>query len=485
MSNKSLSSLATPPRAMPRLPFDRSLSRESLATLLDFRTKAADPLQDQRKRELIKSLLGLGVAGLGLGAGARAGVGLHQLMAGAKPNVARTSSIPETIPVPVLEPDPTQDDTVGEFDTQEHAPLQKLAQLLKQADLGDTAANMVPQPLVDAIPNLTNSGHPLKSWQGMPMALAAGGAGLMGGWSLMDWLAKHRRKSEQQQDVTDARDEFREALANEYRTAMSAKQASEAQSDPLEQAFERWQQTKEAGWPTMPGYKALLSPGGPLGPSSDPQAPGSALGPQQLTQLAKNRLVPTGGQGSAQATARSIGRLGPTLSSLSSRSYGSGHTLSQAENNAVYGQPTSPGFAAPEGDAIITARKSIDPGMESPRWPSTGSPAAGYGVYREAQPLPGATPAIDAPTSAPSPGVQPVEKSGNLGQQVTDWGNLAGGLYGATALALGAGTGYATYKATKARSARKILQKAIEARARQRAAPQPVYAVPTGDLAAI
>jgi hypothetical protein len=257
-----------------------------------------------KKQELLQSLLHLGLAGAGIGAGIRAGTGLHQLLIAGKPKPATTLPTPDTVPVPVLRPDPTEmsepDDGVeGE------PSIAKMAEKL-------AAEQWLPQPIADAMPNLSNSGHPFASWQGMPAAVGVGTLGVAGGYSLMDWLAKHRRKAEQKADVDDARDEFRSALANEYNTAMSAKQANE-----LDAAFDEWQ------------------------------------------------------------------------------------------------------------------------------------------------------------------------KQANGRQQLADIGNLAGGMYGAAALALGGGTAYMTYKAMKERSAQKLLQKAIAARARQRSTPQPIYAVPTNDLATV
>lgn len=57
------------------------------------------------------------------------------------------------------------------------------------------------------------------------------------------------------------------------------------------------------------------------------------------------------------------------------------------------------------------------------------------------------------------------------------WEGLKGGLMLA-GLGTAAATGYGTYQWVKARDRSKLLQKAIAMRARQRTAPQPIYAVP-------
>lgn len=318
MSRKSLSAPAIRPTATLLLREPPSSSPLELRSARQLKTASVID-QDQAKRELLKSVLGLGAAGLGVGAGARGLAGLFQLASAAKPQVARTSSIPEQINIPLLTNDATPENPDEELLSQEQ-PLAKLAAALageKEAFL-DQAAKAVPQPIVDAIPDISTTKHPLLSWQGAPAGFAAGALGTAGGWTLMDWLAKHRRKREQEQEVEDARNEFREALSREYQTAMQAKAADSDEPDELDALYAAWR-TKQAD------------------------------AKQVLANIA----------------------------------------------------------------------------------------------------------------------------------------NAVGGLYGATALGVGLGSGYGAYKWTKNRSARKLLEKAIEARARQRAAPQPVYAVPTHDLTAV
>jgi hypothetical protein len=206
---------------------------------------------------MIRSLLGLGVAGFGLGAGARAMTGVnHLLRANARTPVAASASVPQVINVPTPSKYPTMPEE------EEEAPLMKLAQALARdkaaygpagppspspspaPDLGSRLAGMVPQGALDAIPSISNSGHPLASWQGLPAALGAGAVGIGGGWALLDTILKKRRKAELGEEVEDARGDYRQALGDEYNAAMKAKQASD--ESPLDRAFEAWERTKEA-----------------------------------------------------------------------------------------------------------------------------------------------------------------------------------------------------------------------------------------------
>lgn len=266
----------------------------------------------------------MGGASLGIGVGARAGTGLLSLLRPAANPTARTSSVPEQINIPTPTPSlhmPIEDEEEKLASAQ---PLRHLAQKLAEkhaADLAQSAVNAVPQQAMDVLPGLQNSGHPLNSWWGMPAALGVGAAGIGGGWTLMDKLLDARRKGEMSGEVDDARDDFRNALGEEYQAAMMAKNSAEGE-----------------------------------GQGEDPLA-------------------------------------------------------------------------------------------------------AAYSMYKEA--------------------------AGSAGQQMTDWSNTIAGTYLATALALGGGAGYGTYKWTKNRSNQNLLRKAIEARARARQMPQPVYAVPTHDLAKV
>jgi len=59
-----------------------------------------------------------------------------------------------------------------------------------------------------------------------PVGVAAGGAGLLGGWSLMDWLMDKRRKSSMGGELSRAKEDYQEALSDQYSSAMMAKGAS-------------------------------------------------------------------------------------------------------------------------------------------------------------------------------------------------------------------------------------------------------------------
>lgn len=197
--------------------------------------------QTTRKKELLRSLLYLGGAGLGVGVGARAGSSLLSFLRPSAAPVARTSSVPEEIRIPIPTPSmhsPMEDE---EEKIASAEPLRFLAGKLagKQADLGKTVADLVPQQVYDGLPSIANSGHPFNSWWGMPAAAATGAAGIAGGWTLMDQLLNARRKGQMQGDVEDARDDFRSALGEEYQAAMAAKNAAgeDQGEDPLADAY--------------------------------------------------------------------------------------------------------------------------------------------------------------------------------------------------------------------------------------------------------
>jgi hypothetical protein len=71
---------------------------------------------------------------------------------------------------------------------------------------------------------------------------------------------------------------------------------------------------------------------------------------------------------------------------------------------------------------------------------------------------------------------------GSLWDQAVDtgknFGHIGAGTYAAMLLATALGSGYAGYKWTKGKSKNKIIQDALARRARERTAPQPIYAQP-------
>lgn len=122
----------------------------------------------------------LALAALGVGAGARGLTGLYNLLANRGPGPARGGPAELPLPYPVEPDDPA------------------LAPPAKQAGLADQVT------IKPAIP-----------WYG-PAMLTAGLAGLGGGWAGMDAVLDHRRKAERDQEISQARQEFHDALLGQY-----------------------------------------------------------------------------------------------------------------------------------------------------------------------------------------------------------------------------------------------------------------------------
>lgn len=158
--------------------------------------------QVQAKRDAFKqliTLLGLGAAG---GSGARMLMGGSNLFRGAQVPVHSVSPVPPTITIPG--PPAEEED------------MEKLG--VTKPPWWDWFAQKLPK--------ITTT-KPLGDVWGPTAGIGVAGGGIYGGWKLTDWLLNKEKQHQQTRDLTDAEDEYKKALADQYRAAMLAKQGAD------------------------------------------------------------------------------------------------------------------------------------------------------------------------------------------------------------------------------------------------------------------
>ena len=87
--------------------------------------------------------------------------------------------------------------------------------------ISKSLGNMIPDQMTPQTSNVMAN-----EWT-MPMAALALGGGLGGGYKLTDWLLRKEHESNKERQLDNAKKEYRDALANQYRTAMMAKNAGD------------------------------------------------------------------------------------------------------------------------------------------------------------------------------------------------------------------------------------------------------------------
>lgn len=104
---------------------------------------------------------------------------------------------------------------------------QQVPQMASDAmqSVGD-AVQHVPKMIAPHLPEVSTL-RPLMSEWGMPAGLAALGGGAYGGYKLTDWLLGKQKDIAGANEVSDAEEEYRQALAEQYRAAMLAKSAGD------------------------------------------------------------------------------------------------------------------------------------------------------------------------------------------------------------------------------------------------------------------
>lgn len=278
---------------MPFVTTQRPQNRSHFPTtgLLVYKQAApgGNPIDDRRfpgdktNPEAWQRALGIGLTGLGIGAGARSLIGLKDLLFDklrtrkppVRPGVVQIA-VPETedeeeavmrrSPGFKLAGDETRPATIGEqfsniaggLGNYIGAPAARLAggaiDLPFQALglgrptqwLGEAFNNGPNQPgLDDLVKGRLNEEHTAKPWF-LPTALGLGGAGLYGGYKAVDKVLETKRKQDKEQELEDAKEEYRRALVEQY-SPEGVKRGAE-QDELGKDLSELYQLHKQASW---------------------------------------------------------------------------------------------------------------------------------------------------------------------------------------------------------------------------------------------
>jgi len=154
------------------------------------------------------------------------------MLARSGPGVARSSLVPTSVAVPVPGRDEEEEPKV--------ASLSEAAGLLKEAVFGDAKPGI--------------------NWWQPPAAVALGAGGAYGGWKLIDALMDWRRKKELHGEVSDAQQEYEDALQQQYTSAL--KTAEDSPYNELEDVFELYYEPleKQADLTRSWWYPEMLRP---------------------------------------------------------------------------------------------------------------------------------------------------------------------------------------------------------------------------------
>ena len=208
-------------------------------------TAASLTPRDAQRAEAVKTLFRLMAGGAGVGMFGR-GL-LHLMQPQTLPQVPFVSPGPSTLEIPAVQ--------------EEEPGLAKLAaELAKEALFDD-------QTLANAWKNVAEARFPLDitgitgvtGWLGrnvsdpqnapmmMPLALGSAAAGTAGGWSLADWALRRRRKSQIDEQLQAAKDEFQAALLAQAQAAGPGVKAASEQSlsERLDVLYDLLQETNE------------------------------------------------------------------------------------------------------------------------------------------------------------------------------------------------------------------------------------------------
>ena len=217
----------------------RSASFRNLVKAAMHNVAPANQLQAQQlAAKQLMSLAGVGAMG---GIGIRSLMGLRDLIQNPQVAVSPSANLPHAITVYGKPQHPAV--TAEEEENPATLPMQKLSwQALK--DFGQSALNTAkgginavgdaleaaPQQIAQTVaPYLpeTHTTKPLANEWGIPAGMLALGGGAAGGYHLTDWLLNKERNMAGNQELTDAEDEYRQALAEQYRAAMMSKGADD------------------------------------------------------------------------------------------------------------------------------------------------------------------------------------------------------------------------------------------------------------------
>jgi len=206
----------------------------------------------KKRRDLVKAVLAAGGVGLGLGAAGRGLLGIFS----ARPSDI-TSSPNAGAAMPAMLRIPTHDSSEDEKErpfrkvasvslvdisrelARQQRPLEKIA-----GDLAKEAADPV-GAVAEALPVNVRASDARQSSIGIPSIFAAGGGGLVGGWSLMDWLLKKQRRAQQSAEVDDAKEDYRQALREQYLMSMMSKRSDDRSHGNLDEVYDRYDAIRE------------------------------------------------------------------------------------------------------------------------------------------------------------------------------------------------------------------------------------------------
>lgn len=179
---------------------------------------AATPVTDPRVA-LARQILSAGVAGAGAGVAIRALGGFRNI--GREPVSAPfVSPGPSTLPIPI-------GTTEDEDSPEEEANLKFAA--------GPSTFDAAAQALSQYMPQ--SSFH--REAVSIPGTVLTGGAGLLGGWKLTDWILDKRRKSEMDDELNRAKAEYAAALAGGGAKVASAEPTTGELLDQLLDVLEK------------------------------------------------------------------------------------------------------------------------------------------------------------------------------------------------------------------------------------------------------
>lgn len=164
----------------------------------------------QVKRDALLQLLQIGGLGLGGGVAGRSLLGLSRLFQ--HPDPAHTT------PMSTLGPVRPEIHLPGRPDRDRDREKLSASGQGPPADMMQYFANMLPD---------ISTSKPLGDWWGPSAALGTGAATLGGGYAITDWLLSKEQKRQRQQNLEQAEQDYKQSLADEYRTAMLAKQAGD------------------------------------------------------------------------------------------------------------------------------------------------------------------------------------------------------------------------------------------------------------------
>ncbi len=207
--------------------------------------------QAQAKRDAFKQLVALLGLGTAAGGGARMLMGGYNLFKDTQAPVRRISPVPPTITIP------------GK--AEEDDDMEKLG--VAKPPWWDWIAQKLPK--------ITTT-KPLGDVWGPTAGIGVAGGGIYGGWKLTDWLLDRERQQQDTRDLTEAEDEYKKALAEQYRAAMMAKHgadtlgiddlyeqyAAHVQEHGRDKAAESWLETpwsKTLGYDNWQGLKSALA----------------------------------------------------------------------------------------------------------------------------------------------------------------------------------------------------------------------------------